>query len=58
MEKDKLHISDYARTSIAEDVAETLAFYVSIKGLPYERELRDLIQERMKVVDALQASLQ
>ena len=56
---DKIYITDYARTDFAEDIAETIAFWVGIrcyedriKGKTKEKVLKK-IPNRIRVLDEL-----
>lgn len=53
--KDGVHASGYAKNSFGEDFAETLQLYQQVKGTPQEAEVRALMPERFKIIDALLA---
>ncbi|QHT70506.1 hypothetical protein GXP67_29570 [Rhodocytophaga rosea] len=52
MKKDGLAASSYAKKSPTEDFSETLALYEKVKGTYKEDQLRTLMPERMKILDA------
>jgi hypothetical protein len=51
MDSDKMSVSNYATSAIAEDVAETIQIYGSTKGKPAHDEYRTLVPARFKILD-------
>ena len=52
MDADKLSVSDYATKAIAEDVAETIQIYGTLKGTPRFDAYRKMVPNRFKILDA------
>src|SRR5262249_32806560 len=52
MDKDRVYVSDYAKASIAEDVAETIKVYGSTRGTPKFEEYRKMVPNRFKMLDS------
>jgi len=52
---DGISASKYAKNSPDEDFAETLKMYFIVKGTPQEAEMRRLMPERFRLIDALLA---
>ncbi|MEO8539972.1 MAG: hypothetical protein ABI577_09555 [bacterium] len=50
MDKDKLHVSDYATKSIAEDVAETIQIYVTTQGSKRFDEYKNMVPARFAIL--------
>ena len=57
MNKDGIIPSQYAKTGgpFADDFSETLLLYEHVKGKPEEAELRELMPNRFKIIDDLEA---
>jgi hypothetical protein len=53
MKSDGMAVSQYGKTSIDEDFAESWALYAPVVGTPRENEVRALIPERCKLMDTL-----
>ncbi len=51
MDSDKVFVSDYARASIAEDVAETIQVYVSAQNTEKFEEYRKIVPKRFDILD-------
>ena len=52
MTKDGNAVSDYAQASIAEDVAETIQIFGSMKGTPKYDEYKAMVPNRFKILEA------
>lgn len=52
---DGVHPSKYAQASLHEDFAEAMVLYQQVKGTTQEGEIRDLMPERFRIIDALLA---
>ncbi len=57
VEQDQLHVSKYARTLLADDVAETLSLCAAVSGTLYEQELRELLPARAALIGELMSGL-
>jgi hypothetical protein len=51
MDKDKVAVSDYAKASIAEDVAETIQVFGSTKGAPKYDEYKKMVPARFAILE-------
>lgn len=56
-QKDVLSPTGYARTLVADDAAEMLAYYAMTRGTSLEAELRELFPARMALIDDLETRL-
>jgi len=53
MQSDGIAVSQYAKTTIFEDFAESWALYAPVVGTPREAEVRALIPAHCKLMDTL-----
>jgi hypothetical protein len=52
MDSDQAAVSAYAKANIKEDVAETIAAYITTKGSPRYQEYRRIVPARFAILDA------
>ena len=56
MTNDRVAASSYAKNNPAEDFAESYVLYNQVKGTPREAELRNIMPERFRILDAISAA--